>query len=246
VQSLPPVVIGQGSPLQFGLGASWSTYPSGQGTELGVVLLALGLVLLYLGARTKGRTYGVRQRIGGLAGLLMFVTWAFSAVVVVYFFDILGSIGALVPSPVSPVTYTTAGITFVAILAAAYLRNKAGVKVAVLSAFVGTVVGVMVFELPFLFVIAPRLGGSVVRALWGETPLFCLVFASYSLLFLSPLARFSRYTLFSLGAVLIVFSLWAFLTNFAFPSDSESLVLNSVSKVLGFVAAFTLFFHKGD
>ncbi len=93
---------------------------------------------------------------------------------------------------------------------------------------------------------APRLGPSLARALWSESPLFCLVFASYSLSFLSPVASFSRYTLFSLGAVFIALSSWAFLTNFAFPSDPEPFVLNSVSKVLGFVAAFTLFFHKGQ
>ncbi len=234
------------NPLEIGLGAIWRAYPSDQATILGVVLLALGLVFLYFGARIKDRTYRVRQKIGGLAGLLMFATWMLSALVVVFFFDLLSSFsgGILVPSPVSPVTYTTAGITFVAILVPAIFR-KIKVKVAVLSAFIGTVVGAMVFELPFLFIISPQIGFSLQGALLGESPLFCLVFASFSLLFLSPLAGFSRYTLFSLGAVFVVFSSWAFLTNFAFPSDPVSFLLNSVSKVLGFVTAFTLFFQKG-
>ncbi len=234
------------NPLEFGLGAFWNAYPTYQATELGIILLALGLVFLYSGVRIKGRTYRVHQKIGGLGGLLVFVTWALSAVVVIFFFDLLSSSGILVPSPVSPVTYGTAGITFVAILVSAFLRKRANLRVAVLSAFVGTVVGAMVFELPFLFIIAPQLGPSLQRSLWGESPLFCLVFASYSLLFLSPLPGFSRYTLFSLGALFIVFSSWAFLTNFSFPSDPESFVLNSVSKILGFVSAFTLFFHKGE
>jgi hypothetical protein len=241
------MILDSRNPLEFlGLGAHWTAYPGDQATELGVALLALGLFSMYFGVRIKGRTYRVHQKIGGLAGLLVFVTWMLSAVVVVFFFTLLASSGILVPSPVSPVTFTTAAITFVVILFSASWRNRANVKVAVLSAFVGTVVGVMVFELPFLFMIAPRLGQSLQQSLWSESPLFCLVFASYSLLFLSPVARFSRYTSFSLGAVLIVFSLWAFLTDFSFPSDSESFVLNSVSKVLGFVSAFTLFFHKGD
>ncbi len=233
--------------LEIGLGAYWSAYPSGQAIVLGVVLLALGLVFLYLGVRIKERTYRVRQKIGGLAGLLVFVTWTLSAVVVVLFFDLLSSFpgGILVPSPVSPVTYTTAGITFVAILVSAILRNRVKAMVAVLSAFIGTVVGAMVFELPFLFIIGPRLGPSLQGALLGEAPLFCLVFASYSLLFLSPLPSFSRYTLFSLGAVFVVFSSWAFLTNFAFPAEPVSFLLNATSKVLGFVTAFTLFFHNG-
>jgi hypothetical protein len=247
MQPLPPLVLDPGDPLGFlGLGAHWSAYPSDQATELGVVLLGLGLVFMYLGVRTNGRTYRVHQKIGGPAGLLVFVTWMLSAVVVIFFFDFLGSSGILVPSPVSPVTFTTAGVTFVVILLSASWRSGANVKVAVLSAFVGTVVGVMVFELPFLFMIAPRLGPSLQQSLLSESPLFCLVFASYSLSFLSPLAGFSRYTLFSLSAVFIVFSLWAFLTDFSFPSDPQSFVLNSASKVLGFVSAFTLYFHRGD
>jgi hypothetical protein len=243
---MPPVTLDSGNPLEvFGLGAHWSSYPSDQATELAAVLLALGVVLTYLGVRTKDRTYKVHQTTGGLAGRFVFVTWVLCAVVVVLYFDLLSSSGILVPSPVSPVTFTTAAITFVVILLSASWRNRASAKVAVVSAFVGTVVGVMVFELPFLFMIAPRLGQSLPRALFSESPLFCLVFASYSLSFLSPLAGISRYTLFSLGAVFIAFSLWALLTNLAFPSDPESFVLNSVSKVLGFVSAFTMFFHKG-
>ena len=246
MQAFPSLTLASRNPLEIGLGVSWSAYSGDQATRLGVVLLVLGLVFLYSGVRIKERTYRVRRKIGGLAGLFVFSTWMLSAVVVVLFFDLLSSFsgGILVPSPISPVTYATAGITFIAILVSASLRNRGKVKVAVLSAFVGTVVGVMVFELPFLFIISPQIGLSLPRALLGESSLFCLVFASYSLLFLSPLAGFSKYTSFSLGAVFIVFSSWAFLTNFAFPSDPVSFAMNSVFKVLGFVSAFTLFFHK--
>lgn len=114
------------------------------------------------------------------------------------------------------------------------------------SAFVGAVVGVMAFEPSFLFMIAPRLGQSPSRAFWSESPLFCLVFASYALSFLSPLAGVSRCTLFSFGGIFIVFSSWAFLTNFAFPSDPESFVLNSVSKVLGLSQPSHYFSTRGD
>jgi len=243
----PPLILDPIDPLEIGLGAFWSAYPSDQAAILGVVLLIPGLIFLYFGVRIKDRTYRVRQKIGGLAGLLVFVTWSLSAVVVVLFFDLLSSFGGgiLVPSPVSPVTYTTAGITFVAILVSTILRNKSKVKVAVLSGFVGAVVGAMVFELPFLFIISPRIGPSLQGALLGESPLFCLVFSSYTLLFLSPLTTLSRYTFFSLGAVFVLFSVWAFLTNLAFPSDPISFLLNSVSKVLGFVTAFTMFSQKG-
>ncbi len=233
--------------LQLGSGAYWNAYPSDQATMLGALFLVLGVVFLFLGVRIKKRVFSPHNGIKGLASVFVFVTWALSAVVVFWYFDLLSRMGALVPSPISPITYGTAGITFFAILIFAYLRGRTGVKMAVLGAFVGTVVGVMVFELPFLFAIAPQLGvGNVQLALYAEAPLFCLVFASYSLLFLTPDAGFSRYTFFSIGALFVVFSAWAFFTNFSFPSDQTSFAMNAVSKVLGFVTAFTLFSHKGS
>ena len=242
-------ILGSKGPLEIlGLGARWSEYPTDQATLLGVALLATGLVLIYIGLRIKNRVYRVRQRVAGPAGLFMLATWSLSAVVVAFFFDLLNSFpgGGLVGSPVSPVTYGTAGVTFFAIFVSIALRNRGMVRVGFVSAFVGTVAGVMIFELPFLFIISPQIGLPLERALFSESPLFCLVFASYALLYLSPLASLSRYTLFSLGAVFIVLSSWAFLTNFAFPSDPVSFVLNSASKVLGFAAAFSLFVQKGS
>ena len=233
-----------GDSLQLGLGAYWPAYPSGEAAELGGVLIVVGLVFAFLGLRMKNRSFLVQRRIGGAAGLLAFVTWAFSAVAVALYFDILGRAGALVPSPVSPVTYATAGLTFVVIFVANLLSNRGMWRFGAISAFVGTVVGVMVFELPFLFLIAPQLGPRIDVSLFGEAPLFCLVFASYLLVFLSPFAVFSKYTLFSLAALFFVFSAWALLTNFSFPSDPVSFWLNSASRILGFVAAFTLFFPR--
>ena len=124
--------------------------------------------------------------------------------------------------------------------------NSMGKISGTLGLMCATVVGVMIFELPFLFMISPQIGLPIDRALFSESPLFCLVFASFSLLYLSPLTSVSRLTLFSLGAVLLVLSLWAFLTNFAFPSDPVSFALNSVSKALGFVTAFTMFLRKAS
>jgi hypothetical protein len=231
-------------PGVLGLGAYWHAYPSDQAIPLGFLLLAIGLAFLYTGVLTGRRVLGIRQKIGGAAGVFVFATWSLSAIVVVFFFDLLHSEGALVPSPVSSVTYSAAGITFIAIFVSIALRNRHRVRVGFISAFVGTVFGVMIFELPFLFIISPQIGLPVDRALFSESPLFCLVFASSSLLFLSPLAKVSKNTLFSAGAVFIALSSWAFITNFSFPSDPTSFVLNSASKVLGFVTAFTLFTHK--
>ncbi len=239
----PPLVLSK-APLQIGLGAFWTAYTSDQATWLGVALLVMGLAFFYFGIRIKTRTYKAQRRIGGTAGLLVFVTWALSALSTYFFFGLLGSRGGLVPSPVSPVTYGTAGVTFVAIALLTGLRNRGMAKVALLSALAGAVVGAMIFELPYLFIISPRIGLPVDRTLLAFSPLFCLVFASYTLLFLTPFARISRYTFFSLGALFVTFALWAFLTDFAFPGDPVSFVLNSATKVLSFAAAFTLFIHK--
>jgi hypothetical protein len=227
----------------LGLGAHWNAYPTDQAIPFGFVLLAIGFAFFYSGVMINGKVYMIRNRITGMAGLMVFVTWSLSAVVVIFFFDLL-SRGGLVQSPVSPVTYSTAGVTFIAIFVSIFLRNRSRTRPGLVSAFAGTVFGVMVFELPFLFLISPQIGLPLDRALFSESPLFCLVFASYSLLYLSPLAGVSRYTLFSLGAFFVVLSSWFFLTNFAFPSDPLSFVLNSASKVLGFVAALTLFLHQ--
>ena len=241
----PPVLsLDCGCRLQIGLGASWRPFPGDQATWLGVVLLVLGLAFFYLGFRTKNRVFRARQRIGGFPGILVFVTWALSAAVVLFYFGLLERGGALVPSPIWPITYGSAGVTFFATLVLVFFRNKAKAIDLFLSAFAGTVVGVMVFELPYLLIISPQLGLTVQDGLWGESPLYCLVFASYLLLFLSSQAGVTRYTMFSLGAMFVVFSLWAFLTNFAFPSDPVSFDLNAISKILGFVSSFTLFVHK--
>ena len=245
---VPSAIVGLLGLVDFlrvlGLGARWSAYTDDQAVSLGFVLLAFGLACVFSGAMIKGKVFRIRQRITGIAGLLVFATWVFSVFVVFFFFDLLNSGGGLVASPVGPVTYSAAGVTFVAIFVSIFLRNKRMVKAGIMSAFVGTVFGVMVFELPFLFIISPRIGLPLDRALLGESPLFCLVFASYSLIALSPFSGLSRYTLFSLGGVFFVLASWAFMTNFAFPSESTSLVLNSAAKGLGYLVAFTLFLHK--
>jgi hypothetical protein len=236
--------LGSGNPLQINLGAYWTAYPAGEAAELGGILLVIGIVFVLLGLRMKNQSLLIRTRLGGAAGILVFLTWVFSAIVVYFYFELLGAAGVLVPSPVSPITESSSFLTFIAILVTTTVGYKGKWRFAVISGFVGTVIGVMVFELPFLFLIAPRLGGSLVRSLLGESPLFCAVFASYSLLFLSPYARFSRYSLFSVAALFFAFAAWALFANFAFPSDTISFFLNSTSKVLGFVTAYTLFFPR--
>ena len=56
----------------------------------------------------------------------------------------------------------------------------------------------------------------------------------------SPLARLSKYTMFSLAGMFFVFAAWASI-GFPYPSDPIPTLLNDVGKVLSFVVAITLF-----
>jgi hypothetical protein len=71
-------------------------------------------------------------------------------------------------------------------------------------------------------------------------PLFLVEVSTFALVTLSPLAKLSRYTLFPLGAMFLVFGVWA-LFGFSYPSHPLPLAFNVISKILSFVAAITLF-----
>jgi len=60
------------------------------------------------------------------------------------------------------------------------------------------------------------------------------------LLRLSPMARLTRATFFSFALMLGVWAAWA-LAGFGYPSAPLPIALNITSKILAFVAAFTLF-----
>jgi hypothetical protein len=71
-------------------------------------------------------------------------------------------------------------------------------------------------------------------------PLFLVEVSTFSLLTLSPLMKLSKYTLFSLAGMFFVFAVWA-LFGFSYPSYVVPIVLNTISKILSFVVAITLF-----
>jgi hypothetical protein len=81
---------------------------------------------------------------------------------------------------------------------------------------------------------------EVVFMLLFFLPLFLVEIISFMMLTLSPLTSLSRYTLYSLAAMLLVFAFWA-LFGFSYPSSALPFASNAVSKVLAFVTAITLF-----
>ena len=71
-------------------------------------------------------------------------------------------------------------------------------------------------------------------------PLFLIEISSFAMLMLSPVMRLSRYTLFFLAAMFLVFGVWA-LFGFAYPAWPVPIALNMLSKVLAFATSVSLF-----
>ena len=146
------------------------------------------------------------------------------------------------PSPISPVTDVAGLLGFIAIL---ILGRRSGWKAALGGAIVGLMAAPMIFELPFDLIVMGRLYPTPPDPVAQTTllfflPLFLISLSSFGLLTVSPLVKVSRYPLFCLAGLFLVFAVWA-LFGFAYPSHPLPLVLNAVGKVLAFAAAVTLF-----
>lgn len=154
----------------------------------------------------------------------------------------LNLVGTAPTSPISVVTGLSAIGTFVII---AYLTREHGLKLALLSGFVGAAAAPTIFEFPFDLIVMNRTYPALFPypVLYRELfffPLFLVEFSTVSLLTLAPLTKLSRYTFFSLAAMFFVFSIWAS-QGFSYPSNLAFIALNDISKVLCFVVAITLF-----
>lgn len=71
-------------------------------------------------------------------------------------------------------------------------------------------------------------------------PLFLIELTTISLMFFSPLFKVSKFTLYSLAGMFLVFAIWGFL-SFSFAYTTEFLIINVVAKALAFLVAVTLF-----
>jgi hypothetical protein len=223
---------------------TWIPYGGSGALLLALALLVIGCVLTYLGFR-RHSPIGVTQP-GKTVGILLVTMWCLSIVtflnsIITYMQSLIQQVGPFTTptSPVSPITYSTGVVTFIVI---AYLSRHHGLRIALGSAMVGTIAAPMIFELPFDLIVMWRLYPPVSTqlTLLYFLPLFLIEISSFSLLTLSPLTKISKYTLFSLAAMFLVFSIWV-LYGFSYPSSPIPLALNAVSKVLCFIAAITLF-----
>jgi hypothetical protein len=146
-------------------------------------------------------------------------------------------------NPISPITTTSAIITFIVI---AFISRHEGLKVALGSALIGTMVAPMIFELPFDVIVMfktytplPAMQYTFLYFL----PLFLWEMSTYSLLTLTSIAHVSKTTVYFLASMFFVFAIWA-LFGFSYPSSPLPFALNVVSKILSFVTAITLFFPQ--
>jgi hypothetical protein len=233
------------------MAGTWAPYTGTDLVLLVVLLFAIAAAFALLGTRLRssmgparpGRTISVFMVLIWILSVLAFlvdsITYGFvlkqTNLVAVYQ-------SYTAPNPVSRVTVASAAATFVIIL---LLTRRHGVKVALLSAFVGAASAPMIFELPFDLIVLNRIYPPIPPApllfrLLFFLPLFLVELSTMSFLTFSPLTRLSRYTLFSLAAFFVVFAVWAAF-GFAYPSDPLDTAFNDISKVLSFVAAITLF-----
>jgi len=223
--------------------AGWAPYAGAGAALLALLLFGAAAMLLYCGRRLTG-PLGIKGP-GRTGGVLIVTTWAISLVVLLLTEALLRALTSQrpsVPSPIEPVTIACGICCFVAI---AYLTRSHGLGLALGSAFVGTAAAPMIFELPFDLIVMGRANAPAYITLIFFAPLLLVEVSTFSLLQLSPLTKVTKYTAFSLAAMFAVWGVWA-LFGFAYPADPVSFTLNSVSKVVSFVTAVTLFFGGRD
>jgi hypothetical protein len=135
--------------------------------------------------------------------------------------------------PVFPITLASAFCSFVLI---AYVSRRAGLGAALGDAFAGAAAGPMVFELPFVLIIMFSVTTPIRSGLFLLFVFLVVILTTLALPTFSSRFAVTRYSLYLLGSMVLVFAVWALLTGFAPPSDPVSFSLNGASKVLGFAS----------
>jgi hypothetical protein len=228
--------------IQYG---TWRAHTAMEAIILSVVLFVIAGLAAYLGTRLH-HPVGV-QGPGRTVGVLLALIWVLAYLSVgnasiAYYLALVKQIGPYTP-PASPISLITLGSGLIALIIIAYLSRHHGWRLALGSAVLGTIAAPMIFELPFDLIVMWRTYPPTPATMFTLLlffPLFIWELSSYALLTWSPLMRISKYTLFTLAAVFLVFAVWA-LFGFSYPSSAIPFALNAISKVLCYVTAITLF-----
>jgi hypothetical protein len=225
----------------------WVPYSGNSAIILGAVLLVIAGAFTFSGLKLK-KSLNVKipgKATGGVLGVVWFLS-------ILTFFVNAGIYALLLNQakftgtiPDNPITKFTLSFAFLSFLIIFQINIKQGVKTAFWSAAFAAMAGPMVFELPFDLIVMGRTyppippDPTVLRLLFFF-PLFIVELTTISLMFFSPVFKVSKFTLYSLGGLFLVFAIWGFL-SFSFAYTTEFLILNVVAKALAFVTVVTLF-----
>ncbi len=224
---------------------TWSTLNGSGAIILALVLLVIAGGLAYLGTRVRRPLEFKRPgwTLGGLIiALFVLSVYTFLIAVTAYLTALVQQHPDYVGSAnvITPFTFAFAAISFFAILT---LTQRSGMWTAFGSALVGAIAGPMIFELPFDLIVLWRTYPPNPAALYTQLfffPLFLVELLSFAMLLLSPRMRLTRYSLFALAGMFLVFAVWA-VFGFAYPLTALPITMNVVSKALAFLAVVLLF-----
>ncbi len=224
---------------------TWSPYVGSSSILLAVGLFIVTGVWISLAIRLHHPI--AVKRPGKFIGVSIVVIWllsltTFFVAVIIYVLTLYQQVGHLT-GPENPITPTTETSGIVAFFVIAYLARRSGFWVAFGSAIVGTIAAPMIFELPFDLIVMWRTyppSPAILFTLLFFLPLFLVEVSSFAMLMLSPVMRLSRYTLFLLAGMFLIFAIWA-LFGFAYPAAPLPIALNIISKILAFATAVSLF-----
>jgi len=232
--------------------ATWASYSGDARIWLAIGLLAAAVAVVLAALRLPLPVQFSQPGPAG-RGVLM-AAWGVSLTALLvcggtYFrraFHVIRASGGSAPGvklTILPVTLTAAAILFVFIIA----RRSPDLPTRRASAIIGAIAAPMIFELPFDPLVIFRFHRVMsVPPPWALVyPALLLVeITTLLLLWLSPMVRLTRATFFSFALMLGVWAAWALAAGFGYPSAPLPIALNVASKLLAFVAAFTLFLPR--
>jgi len=228
---------------------NWNSYTGSSSFILAGMLLLATIVLMFVGMRFRQGTPGSRP--GKFLGALLicsFVCAILTFLTTITAYDMADGqqgINFTSTNPITPVTVTTAFVTFFVIL---YLTRNSGARAAIGSAIVGTIAAPLIFELPFDLIVMGQTFPPSPPTLYTPLfffPLFLVEILSFALLTLSPIMRLSKITFFLLAGMFFVFAVWA-LAGFAYPSTPFPIAMNMLSKIVAFAVAISLFLRDRE
>jgi hypothetical protein len=242
-------------PERHGSGKQWEDHMTGSGSWIGYsgsaeIVLAVVLATAAAAVAWAGAWLPLPARLpipGRTAKITLLAAWVLAIVALLVCVAVyLTQVGrdGLTHTPradsITPVTLVGVAVVFFAIAGA---QRAGGWRVALGSAMEGAVAAPMIFELPFDLIIMPRSHPLVDPALYRPLLFGTLILVgitTVALVSMSPTAQVRRATLWCFAGMLALFALWGLL-GFSYPSALGPTALNTLSKILAFVTAVTLF-----